>query len=166
MTQSSFRLIIQALNAAGVRYLVVGGIAVNAHGYVRLTVDVDLLIHLDEVNIVTALRALENLGYKPTIPVTAEAFAKAENRAEWMAQKQMKVLKLHSGQHRETSIDVFVYDPIGFENAYARAEFEPLAEGLKVPVCGYADLVRLKQLAGRPKDIADLEQLRKARGEK
>lgn len=166
MTQASFRLIIQTLNAANVRYLVVGGIAVNAHGYVRLTVDVDLLMHLDEANIVTALRALENLGYMPTIPVTAEEFAKAENRAAWMAQKQMKVLKLHSDQHRETSIDVFVYDPIGFEDAYGRAEYEPLAEGLKVPVCGYADLVRLKQLAGRPKDIIDLEQLRKARGEK
>jgi hypothetical protein len=68
MTQASFRKIVEALNGAGVRYMVVGGIAVIAHGYVRLTVDVDLLIQLNGANIVRALDSLAGLGYRPGEP--------------------------------------------------------------------------------------------------
>jgi hypothetical protein len=41
MRVSTFERICQELNADHVRYLVAGGIAVNAHGYVRLTEDID-----------------------------------------------------------------------------------------------------------------------------
>lgn len=43
MELSAVTAIASALNDAGVRYLVVGGLAVNAHGYVRMTMDVDLV---------------------------------------------------------------------------------------------------------------------------
>lgn len=165
MKAASFELIVQTLQQANVRYLVVGGIAVIAHGYVRLTVDVDLLIELDAANIVAALRALEGLGYKPAIPVTAEQFADPAMREKWITEKGMKVLKLYSDAHRETSIDVFVSDPLGFEEAYARVHYQPLTANLSVPVCSYQDLVKLKRLAARPKDLDDLDRLRKARGE-
>jgi hypothetical protein len=165
MKVASFELIVQTLQQANIRYLVVGGVAVNAHGYVRLTVDVDLLIQLEASNIVAALRALEGLGYRPAIPVTAEQFADPAIRAKWIAEKEMKVLKLYSDAHRETSIDVFVSDPLGFEEAYGRVHYQPLTENLRVPICSYQDLVRLKLLASRPKDLDDLDRLRKARGE-
>ena len=165
MTVSSFRQIVEALNGAGVRYLVVGGIAVIAHGYVRLTVDVDLMLQLEPQNIIRGLSALAGLGFRPTIPVTSEDFADAGKRQLWIEQKQMKVLKLYSDAHRETSIDVFVSDPLGFEEAIRRVHYYPLAEDVQVPVCGYEDLVKLKLLASRPKDLLDLDQLKKARGE-
>lgn len=44
--------------SAGVRYLVAGGLAVNAHGYVRFTADIDLVIALDADNIISAFAAL------------------------------------------------------------------------------------------------------------
>ena len=165
MKAASLELIVRALLEAKVRYLVVGGIAVIAHGYVRLTVDVDLLIHLEPANVVAALKALEGLGYRPTIPVTTEQFADGALRERWVAEKQMKVLKLYSEAHRETTIDVFVSDPLGFNDAYGRVVEQKLTDQLSVPVCGYEDLVKLKRLASRPKDLADLEQLRKVRGE-
>jgi predicted nucleotidyltransferase len=165
MTKASLSEIIQSLNVAGVRYLVVGGIAVNAHGYYRSTVDVDLLIQLERANVVKALNTLIRIGYRTTIPVTVEDFADPAVRYSWITEKQMKVLKLVSDAHRETDIDVFVSDPLGFDDAYARAHFYPLTEGVEVPVCGYDDLVKLKLLASRPQDLADLDQLRIARGE-
>jgi hypothetical protein len=165
MKAASFELIVQALHDANVRYLTVGGIAVIAHGYVRLTVDVDLLIQLEPANIIAALRALERLGYRPTIPVTPEQFADGTLRQQWIAEKQMKVLKLYSEGHRETTIDVFVSDPLGFDAAYDRAVFHKLTDKLNVPICGYQDLVELKLLASRPKDLDDLDRLRKVRGE-
>jgi hypothetical protein len=165
MKAASFELIVQALQVAHIRYMVVGGIAVIAHGYVRLTVDVDLLIQLETSNIVAALRALESLGYRPAIPVTAEQFADPAMRDKWIKEKEMKVLKLYSDSHRETSIDVFVSDPLGFDEAFGRALHQPLTPTLNVPICSYQDLVKLKQLAARPKDLDDLDRLRKARGE-
>jgi hypothetical protein len=165
MTKASLELIIRSLNDANVRYLVVGGIAVNAHGYYRSTLDVDLLVQLNSTNVVTALSTLQTLGYRPTIPVTLEDFADAAKRESWIIEKQMKVLKLYSDSHRQTDIDVFVYDPLGFDQAYSRAHYYELAPEIQVPVCSYEDLVKLKLLASRPQDLADLDQLRIARGE-
>ena len=60
MKVSGFEAIVRALNAAKVRYLVAGGLAVNAHGYVRFTNDVDLVVRLTETDILAAFKALEN----------------------------------------------------------------------------------------------------------
>lgn len=46
MKLASFEAIVRALNDAGVRYLVAGGLAVNAHGYLRFTKDVDFVVQL------------------------------------------------------------------------------------------------------------------------
>lgn len=51
MRLASFEAIVRALNAAKVRYLVAGGMAVNAHGYLRFTQDVDLVVALDPKNV-------------------------------------------------------------------------------------------------------------------
>jgi hypothetical protein len=165
MTHASFVRIIQVLNEAGVRYLVVGGIAVNAHGYVRLTVDVDLMIQLERENLLRGLRALETLGYRTVLPIRWEDMADPRQRQEWIEQKQMKALKLYSDAHRETSIDVFVDDPLGFDAAYSRVKPFPVADNLDAPVCSYQDLVTLKLQASRPKDLDDLQKLKQARGE-
>lgn len=51
MRLMSFEAIADALEKAGVRYLVAGGLAVNAHGYLRFTKDVDLVIQLEAENL-------------------------------------------------------------------------------------------------------------------
>ena len=53
MKLATFEEIVKALNKNGVRYLVVGGMAVVAHGYGRLTYDLDLVIKLTKENIIT-----------------------------------------------------------------------------------------------------------------
>ena len=80
MKLAAFEAVAAALQDAGVRYLVAGGIAVNAHGYLRLTYDVDLVIQLQPANIQPAFKALQGLGYRPTVPVTAEQFADPAQR--------------------------------------------------------------------------------------
>lgn len=68
MKAASFEAIAQALNEAGVRYIVVGGLAVIAHGYGRSTYDVDLVVQLTPENIARAFDALENIDHHPQIP--------------------------------------------------------------------------------------------------
>ncbi len=69
MKLASLEAIFRTLNEAGVRYLVVGGLAVNAHGYQRLTNDLDLVIQLQRDNILAAFRALEDLDYQTSVPI-------------------------------------------------------------------------------------------------
>ena len=64
MEVHSIETIVKALNDAKVKYLIVGGLAVNAHGYERLTVDVDLVIGLQPENIKHALHALQAAAIK------------------------------------------------------------------------------------------------------
>ena len=54
MEISGAEAVFDALNRADVAYLVVGGLAVNAHGYVRMTMDIGLVIALDQENIMKA----------------------------------------------------------------------------------------------------------------
>src|SRR5450755_3370721 len=121
MEVRSVEAIVRALNEAKVRYLIVGGLAVNAHGYERLTVDVDLVIGLEPGNVVRGLKALQQIGYEMNIPVSPEQFADASLRESWRRDKNMIVLKLWSDRHRRTPIDVFVYEPFDFEKEYGRA---------------------------------------------
>lgn len=75
MKTASFRAICGALDRHRVRFLVAGGLAVNAHGYLRFTKDADLAIDLVSENIAEAFAALAELGYRPNVPVSADQFA-------------------------------------------------------------------------------------------
>ena len=160
MKVESFEAVARTLQGAGVRYLVAGGLAVNAHGYLRLTHDVDLVVKLDAGNIVSAFAALASIGYKPLVPITAEQFANGEMRARWIAEKGMKVLNFFSDLHRETPLDVFVTEPFDFEREAAEclnAEFSP---GFFVPFVSIPTMIAMKGLAARPRDLDDIQHLR------
>lgn len=84
----SVEAIVKALNDASVKYLIVGGLAVVAHGYERLTADVDLVISLERENIIRGLRALQAAGWQMGVPVTVEDFADARLRESWRKKKR------------------------------------------------------------------------------
>jgi hypothetical protein len=161
MEVRSIETIIKALNDAKVQYLIVGGLAVSAHGYERLTVDVDLLIGLQPKNITLALRTLQAAGWRMSVPVTPEEFANAKLRESWRKEKNMIVLKLWSDAHPRTPIDVFVYEPFDFKKEFARAQWETVAGKLRAPVVAYQTLLTMKKAAGRDKDLLDIKALKK-----
>ena len=86
--------ILRALNDANARYLIVGGLAVIAHGYVRLTVDVDIVLSLQRDNVLRAMKALEKIAYRPLIPVNPLDFANEELRESWRKEKNMIVFQM------------------------------------------------------------------------
>lgn len=159
MREQSVIAIARALNGAGVRYLVVGGLAVVAHGFVRLTADVDLVVALDRDNIVRALNALSRIGYRPRVPVTPEAFADPALRETWIHDKNMLVFQLWSDRHLETAIDIFVREPFDFDAEYQAAKRVETEPGCKLPIVTLPTLLRMKREAGRPKDLLDIEAL-------
>jgi hypothetical protein len=161
MKLAAFEAVAQALDTAQVRYIVAGGLAVVAHGYIRLTVDIDLVIALDAENIRQSFRALAGLGYQPSVPIDAEAFARVEQRDRWREEKGMRVLNFHSDAFRGVSVDVFVYEPFDFEQEYGAALRADLLPGVTVHFASIPTLIRLKQAAGRARDLDDIEHLRR-----
>jgi hypothetical protein len=159
MRLSSLEELVRTLNAAGVPFIVVGGLAVNAHGYGRQTADVDLVIRLDASSIENAFRALASIGYRPRVPVTAADLSDAERRAALTAEKGMTVIGFHSDRHPETPVDIFATEPFDFAIEYDRALVEEVAAGIPVRIVRLETLLRLKRAAGRPQDLADIAEL-------
>ena len=159
MKADSARRVFSALSTAEVRFVIVGGLAVNVYGYLRLTLDIDLVVQLVPDNIRRTFDALASAGYRPTVPVTAEQFADAAQRETWIREKGMRVLRFHSDDHPQTPVDLFVEEPFVFNEEYERATIGAAygATGLRVVALG--TLRRMKQTAGRPQDILDLENL-------
>lgn len=157
---TSVEAISRALNQADVRYLLAGGLAVNAHGYLRMTQDVDIVIDLVPENITAALRALATLGYKPTLPVSGEDFADSSIRNTWVKDKNMLVFPLWSEQHPGISIDLFAEAPFDFDAEYQQAFTQQLVPGLEIPFVSLPTLISMKEKAGRYRDLDDIEHLR------
>lgn len=160
MKLSAFEAIAQTLNDADVRFLVAGGLAVNAHGYLRATFDVDLVVQLKPENIGNAFKALATLGYRPTVPVTDAQFSDATQRAQWIKYKGMQVLNFRSARFKQAPVDVFVTEPFDFDREYDAALRGKPAPGLLVRFVSIPTLIKMKRLANRPKDLDDIEHLR------
>lgn len=163
METRTVEAVFRALNEARVRYLVAGGLAVVAHGYLRTTRDLDLFVQLEENNLRRAIPAMESLGYLPTLPVAFASFADEERRSAWVREKGARVFELFSEEHRTVGIDLFVEEPFPFDSARDRAEVQELAPGVEVPFVSLDDLVAMKRAAGRPQDLIDIDQLERIR---
>jgi len=164
MQKASVESIVAALESARVRYLIAGGLAVVAHGVVRFTADVDLILAVDQPNLRSAIAALGALGYQPRAPVPFAQFADPAVRRSWATQKNMTVFSLFSPQHSATEVDLFLEPPIDFDAAVSRAVRMEISPGVLATFCCVDDLIEMKQKVGRPQDLADIAELKCIRG--
>lgn len=155
---SVFGAIFRELERSGAGYVIVGGVAVVLHGYARVTADLDLVVDLRPGQAIKAIAALDRLGMVPRAPVEARDFADAEQRKRWIEEKGMRVFSMHDPKKPLAEVDIFVEPPIPFEELRARARIFAV-EGLDVPVASIEDLIRMKRIAGRPKDAEDIAAL-------
>ena len=161
MEQKALADIFGRWNSAGVQYLVVGGLAVVAHGYARLTMDTDVVLGPEVGNLRKALEVLGGLGFKPRAPVPLEDFADAAKRRSWALEKHMLVFTVWSSAYPLTEVDLFLECPFpSFDKAYERALKRDVAPGVPATFAGLEDLIALKRKAGRPKDLEDIRMLR------
>jgi predicted nucleotidyltransferase len=156
------RGILAELDRAGVEFLVIGGVAVGFHGYVRATKDVDIVPAPDSRNIQRLAEVLRELdaeiegaedfkGDELPDPLDPEVLGQGGN---W-------VLSTRLGR-----FDVMQW--IGESALWemlAPAAVTAEVDGLPIRFASYEDLISLKEMAGRPEDLTDLQRLRQARGE-
>lgn len=155
---SVFEPIFQILNTAGVRYVVVGGLATVLHGYARMTADVDLAVDLAPEEAIKMIRALVGKGFRPQVPVPPEAFADPDAREVWLRDKHMLAFSLVDQVNSMRVVDLLLKPDVPFEELLARSE-EVALNNTTVRIASVDDLIALKRHAGRPQDLADIQQL-------
>ena len=154
-----FEKVFRKLNEHHVKHLVIGGAAVNLHGFIRVTNDLDIFIFLDEKNVDKFSKAMKELKFIPRIPVEISDLADENKVAIWIKEKNMKVFSLINLDTDEV-IDVMVMKYIDFEKAYANKKVVNIGE-IEVPIISISDLIKLKEISGRAQDIMDIKMLLK-----
>ena len=155
-----FEEIFRELNRRKIDYVVVGGVAVVLHGVVRLTADLDLMVHLKEKNLAKFVDVMNELGYKPKVPVKAESFIDPENRRMWIEEKNMRVFSFYHPKKGIMLIDIFVNEPMPYDKIRQNAVKMKMGN-LLIPTVSIEDLVKLKEISGRPQDLADIDALKR-----
>ena len=145
-----------------VQYVVVGGIAINLHGVERATMDVDLVLAMDEANLQRFLRAAAELDLKPSLPVKIESLCNAAQLDEWVREKHMIAFCLRSPSKTAPSIDIIVQPKVSFETMY-RNRIEKDIGGVQFKVASVDDLIALKTDTGRNQDASDIIALNKVK---
>lgn len=162
MTELDIQGILAELSREEVDFLVIGGVAVGFHGHVRATKDVDVVPSRTEENLEKLVRVLERLdavvegadefdpGELPD-PLDPRALALGGN---WVLLTRLGRLDL-----MQWLGDIPLWEEL------SPSAVEEQIGGIPIKFVSYEDLVKLKELAARPEDLADLKRLREARGD-
>lgn len=142
---SDLKEFVRLLDAHEVKYMVVGGAAVNVLGFVRMTEDLDFWLERSEENADRVLAAIAEFGFEGEFgkddlldPKAVLMLGRPPNRID--------LLTWISGRE--------------FADCYERRTYEDL-DGLIVPMISLDDLIANKKASGRHKDLADVEEFEK-----
>jgi hypothetical protein len=143
--------ILRVLVAHQVDFVVVGAVAVQAHGYIRSTLDLDIVVRPRALNLSRLAEALADLEAEPRHARSRMNLADPH----WLKRAAVVPLVTRAGQ-----LDVLNVESTGrrYDDLRAGALVIEL-RGLEVAVVGLRDLIRMKKAAGRPQDLADIEAL-------
>lgn len=157
--------IFKELSKRKIRYIVVGGVAVNLYGIPRMTYDTDLILDLEDKNLEKFLGLLKRWGFKPKVPVDIMDFAQKEKREDWIKNKNMKAFNLVNPDWAMSEIDIVINTPIDYKRAAREVNYIVLGD-ISVPTISVDDLIEMKQKTGRQQDKADIRYLKELRDEK
>ena len=152
----------RCLDERKIPYALVGGFAVALHGAVRGTVDIDLVIQFLQDDFIRIEGALLDLGLEPRLPVHgAQVFS---FRKEFVENRNLIAWNFYNPKKPSEQVDIILTQNL------------KMIKVVKIPfgvielkVASIPDLIKMKQLAGRPQDLADivaLKELQKLRGKK
>lgn len=141
-----FKELFEFFNAHKVEYLLLGGYAVIAHGYVRNTSDIDVVVSDGEENARRLMKALADFGFGET-ELRIDLFTKPDS----VVQMGVDPIK----------IEILNYlKGVEFQDAYSRRETAQV-EDIDVDLIALPDLLANKKAVGRPKDLLDAGELEK-----
>ena len=146
----------KALDAAGVRYALVGGYAVALHGAVRGTVDIDIVLRWTLRDLEAAETALSSIGLISRLPITADSVFRF--RDEYIRNRNLIAWNFYNPIDLSEQLDIVISEDL---RGKRRIRMDTLNG--PVQVLSRKDLIAMKRASGRPQDLADVEALEKLR---
>ncbi len=152
--------LLRFLHERGVEHIVIGGFAVNAHGFIRVTKDLDTVPSADHENLRKLAEALEDLDAViletedfdrdelPADPTKADDLALGGNFCLQTDLGRLDLMQWIAGVDADDLYSALAPDAVAGE-----------LDGVPVQVCGLGHLRAMKRAAGRPQDLEDLRRL-------
>lgn len=140
---------LESLNANQVEYVIIGGLAVGHHGWVRYTKDMDMLIHAEHENIKRLIRALEDFDFG-SIGLRVEDFENPDD-----------VVQLGVEPNR---IDLLTAVEGADWNEIKSDRSPGNLGGVPTYFIGLKTLLKVKRATGRPEDLGDVSRLERSHG--
>ncbi|MFC1810504.1 nucleotidyl transferase AbiEii/AbiGii toxin family protein [Patescibacteria group bacterium] len=153
-----FEKIFKEFNKAKIKYLVVGGVAVNLHGYVRFTGDLDLLLLLEEKNLEKVEKVMHKLGYSERLPVSVKSLQDEKQVKSWLKEKNMRAFSFVPPKDNPLQIDIVIEESLKFDKI-VKDKVTKRIDNVSIPVVSIDQLIKMKRRADRQQDITDLEAL-------
>ena len=137
------------------RYLLIGGYAVNYYGYMRHTQDMDIWIAPTNENRTCFINTMLCMGYSANevVHLNEEDFTKPFKADIGVVDADIDIL-------------TYVHHNISYNDAEKSMEFIEIDKGIIIPVVPYKILIEMKLLTRRDKDINDIQNLEKLRNSK
>ena len=140
-----------------VKYVVVGGIALNLLGGNRSSFDMDILVEMSDKNLKKVVSILKRKGYRVKQPIDPMDIAVKGIRMDWIRGKNMKAFNFYKEKDMK-EVDIIIDSPVRFEDAkkdYVRVKIGALT----VPVVSIKGLIKMKKESDRSVDRLDIEML-------
>lgn len=155
--------LLTTLADADIDFVIVGGLAMQMHGYGRQTYDVDVALAMNSGNLEKFVSLASQLSLVPVIPEKLESLKNAQQLDRWHIEKGMVAFALRGPG--DLVLDVLIRPVVVFDDLRENSVVKSFL-GRKFQVAGLDDLLLLKRAAARPKDLIDIIAIEKLkRGE-
>ena len=146
--------LIKSLNRHKVQYTLVGGYAVALHGAVRGTVDIDLVIALNQRSYRQTEKALNSIGLKSKLPVTADDIFNF--RDEYISNRNLTAWSFNNPAYPLEIVDIIITEDVKQIKSVTK-----IFKNTKIKIAAIDDLIKMKKKSGRKQDIEDINALEK-----
>lgn len=133
------------LNKEGVEYMIIGGLAVNYHGFQRATGDIDIWYNPVEINFIKLMLAIKAFGFE------TEDIEKVKH-------DEVRGLIRLAMERYSIELLSIIDGKFTFKSAYEKSETLTIVNE-NAKVMSYEYLIQNKIMARRPKDLEDIRQL-------
>lgn len=144
-----------------VKYVLVGGMAVNLFGFLRSTADMDILVEMSNDNLRKVVGILKKKSYRVKHPVDPMGIADEGIRRDWIYNKHMKAFNFYKEDELK-EVDIIIESPVSFEEA-KKNTMRIKIDDLILPVISIDNLIKMKKNTGRNIDKLDIAELKKVK---
>ena len=145
--------IIDSFESQKLKYVLVGGYALALHGLVRATMDVDFVLTLKQSDFELAEKALGLIGLQSRLPIRAQDIIKM--RREYIENRNLIAWSFVDYKNPSRQVDILITKDL------KDITIEKVSvAGRKVSVASLKDLLKMKEEAGRPQDLIDIQNIK------